>query len=444
MFRYSQRLRFFNFKSSRRAFIFPAALPLVAVPVGFAVCDTDVKSGSDQRNVDAASLKAPRTQSEEEAGRFLAEYALGVTSPDPTVDREAPSESFFVGPTRASRTMVFSGSSSYELAAEVCAHLDRYMNRVHTGRFADGECNIRAVDDVRGADCFIIQSYPRNDSAGTVSDCLMETLLMASALKRSSARSVTLVMPYVPYSRQLWSGKGSRDPDWHRPFAGSDVCRMLEAVGVDRMICVDIHHGSFEGCLPPNIPVEIIDPQSLVVKYLTQGKLELKNPVVVAPDEVGADNAKKFYKLLKRHHPDASVATIVNSPALQSALVKDVSGRDCIIIDDIVDTGGRLARTATLLKASGARSVIAYMSHGILSDGAIETLNACPVSEILVTNSIKPRRDKLCEKITIISAASLLAETIRRVQRSKSVSSMYTYGQDAVDPSELPWRDSEN
>jgi ribose-phosphate pyrophosphokinase len=366
--------------------------------------------------------------------------------------------------------MIFAPPHNSELVAEVCANLGVSLSRSFSGKFADGECSIKIQDEVRGADCFIIQGIERDtgsDSRGShlVNDAIMELILMTTALRRSSARSITVVLPYVPYSRHMESLPDEIDSQ-STPVAGSDLARMIEAIGADRVICVDVHRGTWEGCFTSTVGVSNIDPQVLAVKYFEQRRLV--DPIVVSPDVVASDRAKSFWKRMKLHGFNCGLATMVSNRKYQEQasrnsgnvsvdiketkirllddgqlvlpsgkvvslaslmtrewLVGDVSGRDCIIVDDMIDSGKRLARTSQTLKKCGARRIFMYATHGVMSGNAIKLIEQSPVAEVVVTNTLSQRRDIACDKLRILSVAGLLSETIRRVQMGESVSSLY-------------------
>jgi ribose-phosphate pyrophosphokinase len=372
------------------------------------------------------------------------------------------SENFYVNPDKQQNMMIFAPPHNSELVAEVCANLGVSLSRSFCGKFADGECSIKIQDEVRGADCFLIQMIPRDENGGIrgshqTNDSIMEMLLMTSALRRASARSITLVIPYVPYSRHL--EQAVPDGEHASPLAASDLAQLIEAVGADKVICVDVHRGTFEGCFSSSTKVSNIDPQVLAVKYFEQRRLV--DPVIVSPDVVASDRAKAFYKRMRGHGLSCQLATMVSDRKYQYQasrgdpstsikilqdgkillpsgktvslaalmtrewLVGDVAGRDCIIIDDMIDSGKRLIKTSKTLKKCGARKIYFYATHGVLTGPALKRIEDSPVTEVVVTNTLPPRRDVACDKLRILSVAGLLSETIRRVQMGESVSSLY-------------------
>ena len=376
------------------------------------------------------------------------------------------SEYYYVNPDKQQNTMIFAPPHNSELVAEVCANLGVAQSRSFTGKFADGECNIKLQDEVRGADCFIIQMIGRDEKGGPsshdINDAIMEVLLMTATLRRSSARTITVVLPYVPYARHMETLPDGAETT---PLAASDLAQMIEAVGADRVICVDVHRGSWEGCFSPGIAVANLDPQVLAVKYFETRNLV--DPVIVSPDVIASDRAKAFYKRMRLHGFACGLATMVSNRKYQEQasrsdhvlddtipgrirlledgqiqlpsgkvlslaalmtrdwLVGDVSGRDCIIVDDMIDSGKRLVKTSETLKKCGARNIFMYATHGVLSGPALKRIDASPVKEVVVTNTLPPRRDVACDKLRVLSVAGLLSETIRRIQLGESVSSLY-------------------
>ena len=388
-------------------------------------------------------------------------------------DGESPSEEseyYYVSPDKQQNTMIFAPPHNSELVAEVCANLGLSLSRSFCGKFADGECSIKIQDEVRGADCFIIQMIPReNNGVGgshAVIDSIMEMLLMTAALRRASARTITVVLPYVPYSRHM---EGIPDDEHLTPLAAPDIARLIESIGADKVICVDVHRGAWEGCFSTESRVSNIDPQVLAVKYFENRRLI--DPVVVSPDVVASDRAKSFYKRMRLHGYNCGLATMVSDRKYQYQasrteptevssvdggkirlledgkivlpsgkaislavlmtrewLVGDVSGRDCIIVDDMIDSGKRLQKTSETLKKCGARRIYFYATHGVLTGAALKRIDASPVTEVVVTNTLPQRRDVACDKLRILSVAGLLSETIRRIQLGESVSSLYNRG----------------
>ena len=453
--------------ASGRRFIFQSSSALLAVSCipdtltarnRAVACDGSVsqKSNATQFN----RRKSSRLIPEDEAA--FGNNVYGSTRGD-YVESGEESEQYYVSPEKQENTMIFAPPHNTELVAEVCANLGVSLSRSFSGRFADGECSIKVQDEVRGADCFVIQMIPR-ESPGTeggshrVNDSIMELLLMTAALRRASARSITVVLPYVPYARNMETLPDESDA---MPLAASDLAQLIESIGADRVVCVDVHRGSWEGCFSPSVRVSNIDPQVLAVKYFEQRRLV--DPVIVSPDVVASDRAKAFYKRMRLHGYSCGLATMVSSRKYQHQasrqngdesgrirllqdgnivlpsgktvslaalmtrewLVGDVDNRDCIIVDDMIDSGKRLLKTSETLKKCGARKIYFYATHGVLSGQALKLIDSAPVTEVVVTNTLPPRRDVACDKLRILSVAGLLSETIRRIQTCESVSSLY-------------------
>ena len=399
-----------------------------------ALCDDTMYPRNNRR-------RSSRLIREEEPG-----YGHYIDAPSRSdyVETSEESELYYVSPEKQQNTMIFAPPHNTELVAEVCANLGVSLSRSFSGRFADGECSIKVQDEVRGADCFLIQMIPRKElSCGgshMVNDSIMELLLMTAALRRASARTITVVLPYVPYARNMETLPDELDA---MPLAASDLAQLIEAIGADKVVCVDVHRGSWEGCFSSNVRVSNIDPQVLAVKYFEQRRLV--EPVIVSPDVVASDRAKAFYKRMRLHgFSSCGLATMVSSSKDQNQasrrqegevgekyasrewLVGDVDNRDCIIVDDMIDSGKRLLKTSETLKKCGARKIYYYATHGVLSGHeAFKVIDSSPVSEVVVTNTLPPRRDVACDKLRILSVAGLLSETIRRIQMSESVSSLY-------------------
>ncbi|EER06627.1 ribose-phosphate pyrophosphokinase, putative [Perkinsus marinus ATCC 50983] len=282
-----------------------------------------------------------------------------------------------------------------------------------------------------------------------------------SALRRASARSITLVTPYFAYARHMESEGVAGDPALTQPatpLAASDIALMYEAMGVDRIVTVDLHEGSLEGCF--DVPVTNIDPLGLPLKYFL-GK-DLHNPVIVAPDSTASDRAFLFWRRLQNHGVNCGLATMVSNRKAQLAerspdeavtiigkdgeqvimpsgwkkslaslvtkdwLVGDVEGRDCIIVDDIIDSAKRMSRTVKDLRQHGARRIYMYATHGVLSPAAMERINRRGVTEVVITNSLPfPEHARKSEKIRVLSLGQVLAEVMLRIYEEKSVSQMF-------------------
>jgi ribose-phosphate pyrophosphokinase len=315
---------------------------------------------------------------------------------------------------------IFSGNGNMSLALEICRHLGVNLGKATVGRFADGEVNVVIHENVRGKDIYIVQP-----TGPPVNDNIMELLLMVSTLRRSSARRITVVIPYYGYARQ------DRKMQARVPISAADVARLMEAMGIDRVIAVDLHCGQIQGFFGPRVPVDNLDGGIVGLDYF--GCKDLHNPVVVSPDAGGVYRAKKFKEGLEQKYDmqDLGLAMIVKQRARagsvdQMDLVGDVKDCDCIIVDDMIDTAGTLCKAADVLVANGARRVFAFASHGLLSGPGNERIaNSC-MSEVVILNTIPttPQREAN-EKLTELSVAPLLAQAIFNIHAKKSISALF-------------------
>ncbi len=309
--------------------------------------------------------------------------------------------------------MIFAGSANPQLAAAVAKRLNIRLGNIIVGRFSDGEVMIELMENVRGRDCFVLQStcMPTNDN-------LMEVLIMIDALKRASAARVTAALPYFGYARQ------DRRPRSARVAISSKVvANMLEAVGVDRVLTMDLHADQIQGFF--DVPVDNIYAAPILLGDLWKHGYE--DLLVVSPDVGGVVRARALAKRLEsdlaiidKRRPKANDAEVMN-------IIGDVKGRTCVIMDDMVDTAGTLAKAAHALKSEGAIKVLAYCTHPVLSGGAVERIANSALDEVVVTDSIPLREDaKKCSKIRVLSVVDLLAETILRISNEDSVSSLFS------------------
>jgi len=308
--------------------------------------------------------------------------------------------------------MVFTGTANPELAKEVVGHLGIGLGRATVSRFSDGEVLIELLENVRGKDVFILQStcIPTNDS-------LMEVLIMVDALRRSSAGRITAAIPYLGYSRQDRRPRSARVA-----ISAKVVANMLTTVGVNRLLTMDLHSDQIQGFF--DIPVDNIYGTPILLGDLW--KQDHDNLVVVSPDVGGVVRARAAAKqlnsdlaIIDKRRPKHNVAKVMN-------IIGEVEGRTCVIMDDMVDTANTLCEAAAALKDNGAAKVVAYCTHPVLSGNAVERITNSTLDELVVTNTIPLQPDaKACKKIRQLSAAEILAETIRRISNEDSVSSMF-------------------
>jgi ribose-phosphate pyrophosphokinase len=308
--------------------------------------------------------------------------------------------------------MVFTGNANPKLAADVVKRLNISLGRADVGRFSDGEITVEVQEHVRGKDVFILQSTcaPTNEN-------LMELLIMVDALKRASAARITAAIPYFGYARQDRRVRSARVP-----IAAKLVADLLAAAGVHRVLTMDLHAEQIQGFF--NIPVDNI--YSLPIMLADVWKQHFDDLLVVSPDVGGVVRARALAKRLEcdlaiidKRRPKANVAEVMN-------IIGEVEGRTCVIMDDMVDTAGTLCKAASALKAHGAKRVLAYCVHPVLSGPAVERINASDIDELVVTDTIPLREDaRNCSRIRQLSVADVMAETIRRISNEDSVSSLF-------------------
>jgi ribose-phosphate pyrophosphokinase len=306
---------------------------------------------------------------------------------------------------------IFSGNAHPDLAKEIADVLGTAVGEAHVGRFPDGEVEVKIRENVRGADCFIIQptSYPANDN-------LMELLLMVDALRRASAWRITAVLAYFGYGRQ------DRKAEPRVPISAKLVSNIIRASGVDRVLTMDLHAGQIQGFF--DIPVDHLYANPVLVSYFQKKKVTAEDWVVVSPDAGGVERARAFAKRLETGLAIIDKRRLSPNEAAVMHVIGDVKGKNALIIDDLVDTGGTLVKAAQALKDAGAVKISAAAAHGVLAGPAIDRLNASPVDELVITNSI-PLGHKDDRKIKVLSVAPLLAEAIQRIHGEKSISEMF-------------------
>lgn len=309
--------------------------------------------------------------------------------------------------------MLFSGRANEALAQKVAAELHVSLGRADVGRFSDGEVNVEIHENVRGQDVFLLQSTcaPTNDS-------LMELLIMADALHRASAQRITAVVPYYGYARQDRRPRSARVA-----ISAKVVADMIGTVGIDRILTVDLHADQIQGFF--KIPVDNVYGSPVLVDHAIAANYE--NPIVVSPDVGGVVRARAIAKqindldlaIIDKRRPQANETRVMN-------VIGDVSGKTCILVDDIVDTAGTLCTAAAALKEEGAVKVVAYITHPVLSGPAVARISASELDEMIVTDTIPLHQEAAaCGKITQLSLDGLLAECIRRVSNEESISAMF-------------------
>ncbi len=309
--------------------------------------------------------------------------------------------------------MLFRGNATPELAKQIAKNLDIELGDATVGRFSDGEVNVEILENVRGKDVFIIQSTcaPTNDS-------LMEVVVMADALRRASAGRITAVVPYFGYARQDRRVRSARVP-----ISAKVVADMMAIVGINRVLTVDLHADQIQGFF--DIPVDNVYATPVLLDHILKNHTD--NMMVVSPDVGGVVRARAVAKrlndsdlaIIDKRRPKANESEVMH-------IIGDVDGRDCVIVDDMVDTAGTLCLAAGALKSNGAKSVVAYCTHPVLSGKAIGNIEGSSLDKLIVTDTIPLSKEaQACERIDIITMSTVLAEAIRRVNEEESLSSMF-------------------
>ena len=309
---------------------------------------------------------------------------------------------------------IFTGSANPELATEASKILGIDISHADIGQFSDGEIKVQIEDNVRGHDTFIIQSTcaPTNKN-------VMEIMLIADALKRSSASKVTAIVPYYGYARQDRRVRAARVP-----ISAKVVADMFASVGIDRVLTIDLHSETIQGFF--DMPADNVYATKLMVDHIKDNN-ERKEVIVVSPDVGGVVRSRALAKLLD----DTDLAIIDKRRAVANQsevmnIIGDIDGKVCIVPDDLIDTAGTLCNAADALKEKGAKAVKAYITHPVLSGPAIERLNNSSLDELVVTNSIPLNKEaQKCSKIRVISLASTIAECIKRLSNEESLSEMF-------------------
>ena len=309
---------------------------------------------------------------------------------------------------------IFAGNACPDLARAVCAYFDKELGEITVSHFKDGETAVEINESVRGRDVFILQS-----TCSPVNDTLMELILMADAFKRASARSITAIIPYFGYARQDRRVRSKRVP-----ISAKVVADMIAGVGITRVITVDLHADQIQGFF--KIPVDNLYSTSVVIEDIHEQN-NLDNTVVVSPDIGGVVRARAIAKrlddrdlaIIDKRRPEPNQAQVMN-------IIGDVSGKDCIIVDDIVDTAGTLCKAAAALKEKGAKSVRAYCTHPVLSGDALKNIESSELSEIVVMDSIPLREEfQNCSKIRTLGLSTVIGEALHRINTDRSVSEMF-------------------
>jgi len=307
---------------------------------------------------------------------------------------------------------LFTGNANPGLAAAVAQYLDVEIGKALVGTFSDGEVNIEIQENVRGCDCFVLQPTcaPTNTN-------LMELLIMIDALRRSSARRITAVIPYYGYARQ------DRKVRPRLPISAKLVADLISTAGTDRLLCIDLHAGQIQGFF--DIPVDNLFATPVLLDAI-RDRYGSQPLTIISPDAGGVERARAYAKrlnaslaIIDKRREAANVSQVMN-------IIGDVSGRTCVIVDDIVDTAGTLTEAATALKDAGAAVVSAAITHPVLSGPAIKRIRESSLTELVITDTVplRPEADD-CDQIRVVSIAHLLSEAIRRINNEESVSSLF-------------------
>ncbi len=307
---------------------------------------------------------------------------------------------------------ILAGNSNRPLTEAIAAYLGLPLTKCQVRRFADMEIFVEILENVRGQDTFVIQS-----TSAPTNDHLMEALIMFDALRRASARRITAVIPYFGYARQ------DRKPGPRTPISAKLVANLITRAGADRVLTVDLHAGQIQGFF--DIPTDNLYAAPVLVRDI-QENLKLANVMVVSPDVGGVIRARALAKRInaplaivdkRRERPgDSEVMNIIG----------EVKGKNCIMIDDIVDSGGTLCNAADALIQAGAADVRAYITHGVLSGGAVARISASRLKELVITDSIQPTEAvRVAKNIRVITVAPLIGEAIARIAKEESVSSLF-------------------
>jgi ribose-phosphate pyrophosphokinase len=326
--------------------------------------------------------------------------------------------------------LLFTGNSNPDLAREIAQRMDTRLGSALADKFRNDECRIEIKENVRGAEVFVLQSICRAPNNQTVNDSLMELLLMIDALSRASAYRISAVVPYYGYAKQDKKTKG------REPISAKLVANLIEKAGAKRVVTLDLHAAQIQGFF--DLPVDNLEAAPTLCSYLKSQGLEGNRIVVVSPDAGGVARAEKFAKRLRstlaivfkrRPEPDVSEVT---------EIVGDVDGRVAVVVDDMISTGGTLAKAAEALIKRGATKVYTCATHGIFAGDAVRVLSESPIEKIIVTNTIPHVESELGPKFKVLSIAQILADAIKRITANRSVSELFSKeddgGQDTPGP----------
>lgn len=310
---------------------------------------------------------------------------------------------------------MFSGNTSQVLANKVCEHLGIPKGKADIGHFNDGEVSVVIQECVRDKNIFIIQSTSTPSAAS-----IMELLLMCTGMNRASCKTITAVIPYFGYGRS----DGALNIHEHQSFGAADISAMLETAGVNRIISINLHSGQIQGFFAPRLTVDDIDANPVAALFF-KDKIEMRKPTIIVPQPSAIQMGKEFQELFYTvGYKDTHLAMVIERPGSSEEeyeLIGNVKDRDCVIVNDILDTGNIISNTSKVLKANGCNHIFAYSPHGVFSHNAVERINECDVDKVVVTDTIDLPKE-LGPKITKLSIAPLLAEVIYCVATKRSIS----------------------
>ncbi len=306
---------------------------------------------------------------------------------------------------------IVSGNANTDLAQEICAQLGKKLGGMMVSRFSEGEIRVKIDDNVRGKDVFVIQP-----TCPPVNENLMELLIIIDALKRASAGRITAVVPYYGYARQ------DRKDQPRVPITAKLVANLLTVAGADRILTMDLHAGQIQGFF--DIPLDHLFAINVFVEYITD-KLKLKDFVVVSPDVGGIKTARAYAKRLGASLAIVDKRRVSPEKAEAMNILGEVSGKDAVLVDDLIATGGSLLEAANALKKAGVKKIYAAIVHGVLSGDAVKNISNSILEELIITDTIPLSDHKKQPKIKVLSVAPLLAEAIKRIHREESISCLF-------------------
>ncbi|MBM3790339.1 MAG: ribose-phosphate pyrophosphokinase [Acidobacteria bacterium] len=305
---------------------------------------------------------------------------------------------------------IFSGNANPVLAQEICRELNISLGKAHLTTFSDAELYFQILENVRGKDVFVIQP-----TCSPVNDNIMELLIMIDALKRSSAARITPVIPYYGYARQ------DRKDKPRVPISSKLVADLISAAGADRVLTMDLHAGQIQGFF--DIPVDHLFAAPVLINYIR--KLKVDNLTILSPDAGGVERARAFAKRLDAELAIADKRRTAPNRAEVMHIIGQVSGRNVLILDDMIDTAGTLVNTAKALRRKKVKRILACATHGVLSGPALERLRNCPIEELILTNTIPLNASRVLPNMRILSVAGLLARAINSIHDESSVSNLF-------------------